>query len=129
MTLTRGHSCVLCQQRKIRCDRQKPCANCVKAKVECRVVPMQAPRRRIKRPQELYLIQRLKKYEAYMSQHGLDFQSIADSEDDLEVSSLENELVDLKTSLEENTPVATPRREDKSRSVSRFAYTSAHSQG
>jgi len=117
MTLTRGHSCVLCQQRKIRCDRQKPCANCVKAQVECRVVPSQAPRRRARRPQELYLIQRLKKYEAYMSQHGLDPQSIADSEDDMEVAGLENELGQLKASLEENAPGMAPHKEDKKKSV------------
>ncbi|CRG91711.1 Protein TANC2 [Talaromyces islandicus] len=102
--------------------RDKPCANCIKAKVECRVVPPQAPRRRAKRPQELYLIQRLKKYEAYMSQHGLDPQSIADSEDDMEVMGLENELGELKASLEENAPAAAPHREDKRKLSKWFAY-------
>jgi hypothetical protein len=63
------------------------------------------------------LIQRLKKYEAYMSQHGLDPQSIADSEDDMEVAGLENELGQLKASLEENTPGITPHKEDKKKSV------------
>lgn len=76
MKLTRGHSCVLCQQRKVRCDKNKPCANCVKAGVECKVVPPQPPRRRKKKPHERELIDRLKKYESLLSQHGVDFEPI-----------------------------------------------------
>ncbi len=76
MKLTRGHSCVLCQQRKVRCDKNKPCANCVKANVECRVVPPQPPRRRKKKPHERELVERLKKYEALLNQHGVTFEPI-----------------------------------------------------
>ncbi|KAJ4250972.1 hypothetical protein NW762_011622 [Fusarium torreyae] len=28
-------SCVLCRQRKVKCDRQQPCSNCVHCKLEC----------------------------------------------------------------------------------------------
>ncbi len=102
MKLTRGHSCVLCQQRKVRCDKQKPCANCVKAQVECRVVPPQPPRRRKKKPHERDLIERLRKYESLLSQHGVNFDPIAqdlkpsDNADD--VADLEQDLSGLKTS-------------------------------
>jgi hypothetical protein len=102
MKLTRGHSCVLCQQRKVRCDKQKPCANCVKAQVECRVVPPQPPRRRKKKPHERDLIDRLRKYESLLSQHGVNFEPIAhelkpsDHADD--VADLEQDLSGLKTS-------------------------------
>ena len=75
--LTRGTSCVLCQQRKVRCDKNKPCANCVKARVECRVVPPQPPRRRKKRLQEKDLVERLKKYETMLSENNIKFESIA----------------------------------------------------
>lgn len=75
--LTRGTSCVLCQQRKVRCDKNKPCANCVKARVECRVVPPQPPRRRKKRLQEKDLVDRLKKYEVLLSENNIEFESIA----------------------------------------------------
>lgn len=74
--LTRGHSCVLCQQRKVRCDKNKPCANCVKAGVECKIVPPQPPRRRKKKPHERELIERLRKYETLLSQNGVDFEPI-----------------------------------------------------
>ncbi|WYZ46430.1 hypothetical protein EsH8_IX_000655 [Colletotrichum jinshuiense] len=77
MKLTRGTSCVLCQQRKVRCDKNKPCANCVKARVECRVIPPQPPRRRKKRLQERDLVDRLKKYETLLAENGVKFDPIA----------------------------------------------------
>ncbi|KAJ0115294.1 colonial-22 [Diaporthe amygdali] len=103
MKLTRGHSCVLCQQRKVRCDKNKPCANCVKAGVDCKVVPPQPPRRRKKKPQERELVDRLKKYEALLSQHGVDFEPIGQhlKSSDLavdEVDEIEHGIEGLKTS-------------------------------
>ncbi|KAI0019542.1 fungal-specific transcription factor domain-containing protein [Xylariomycetidae sp. FL0641] len=74
--VTRGHSCVLCQQRKVRCDKKKPCSNCVKAGVDCRVVPPQPPRRRKKRIPERDLVERLRKYEALLSQNGVEFDAL-----------------------------------------------------
>lgn len=112
MKLTRGHSCVLCQQRKVRCDKQKPCANCVKAQVECRVVPPQPPRRRKKKPHERDLIDRLRKYESLLSQHGVNFEPIAhelkpsDHGDD--VTDLEHDLSGLKTSPSSTTDNVLP---------------------
>ena len=108
MKLTRGHSCVLCQQRKVRCDKQKPCANCVKAQVECRVVPPQPPRRRRKKPHERDLIERLKKYESLLAQHGVSFDPIADdlkaSDPAEDVADLGQDLSGLKTSPESSAP-------------------------
>lgn len=76
MKVTRGHSCILCQQRKVRCDKSKPCSNCVKAGVECRVVPPQPPRRRKKRVPERDLVERLRQYEALLTQHGIEFDGL-----------------------------------------------------
>ena len=105
MKLTRGTSCVLCQQRKVRCDKNKPCANCVKARVECRIIPPQPPRRRKKRLQEKDLIDRLKKYEALLTDNGVKFDSIGadlrvvnDRESIDEVAELEEGFEGLKTS-------------------------------
>ncbi|TDZ53157.1 Aurofusarin cluster transcription factor aurR2 [Colletotrichum trifolii] len=116
MKLTRGTSCVLCQQRKVRCDKNKPCANCVKARVECRVIPPQPPRRRKKRLQERDLVDRLKKYEALLSENGVKFDPIAadlkasdrdNNVDDAshidDVADLENDFEGLKTSPEGST--------------------------
>lgn len=96
MKLTRGHSCVLCQQRKVRCDKQKPCANCVKAQVECRVVPPQPPRRRKKKPQERELIDRVRKYESMLAQAGINFDPIAH---ELKSSDLGDDVTDLEQNL------------------------------
>ncbi|KAK0630755.1 fungal-specific transcription factor domain-containing protein [Bombardia bombarda] len=119
MKLTRGHSCVLCQQRKVRCDKQKPCANCVKAGVECRVVPPQPPRRRKKKPHERDLIDRLRKYEVLLTQHGVHFDPIAhdlkhiDNADD--VADLEQDLSGLKTSPSSAADHVSPNDNDKSK--------------
>jgi len=80
-------------------------------------VPMQAPRRRKKTPQECYLLRRLKKYEAFMAQNGLDYGSIADNEVELDIAHLESELSELKTSLEDNEPTVASVKEDKRKSV------------
>ncbi len=110
MKLTRGTSCVLCQQRKVRCDKQKPCSNCVKAGAECRVVPPQPPRRRKKRLQERDLLERLKKYEDLLRQHNIKFDALdhdAKSEATHEdVDELENDFENLKTSPSEGDYVS-----------------------
>lgn len=43
-------SCVVCHNRKVKCDRQEPCSNCAKAKVECVYRPP-PPRRRKRGPE------------------------------------------------------------------------------
>jgi hypothetical protein len=56
----------------VKCDKQSPCTNCVKSKVECvfRVPP--APRRRKKRLQEDLLLARLRKCEELLKSKGID---------------------------------------------------------
>lgn len=121
--LTRGTSCVLCQQRKVRCDKNKPCSNCVKAGVECRVVPPQPPRRRKKRLHEKDLVDRLKKYEELLKENGVKFDSLDkdlrsdDKEDD--VDDLENDFEGLKTTPEDS---ASPSSTQASRLVIVFFY-------
>jgi hypothetical protein len=107
MKLTRGTSCVLCQQRKVRCDKQKPCSNCVKAGAECRVVPPQPPRRRKKRLQERDLLERLKKYEDLLRQHNIKFDAwdIKSETTHEDVEDLENDFENLKTSPSDGTYV------------------------
>ena len=85
-SLKKGHSCILCQQRKVRCDQQKPCANCLRARVECRVVAAPLGRWRKKGTGKTFhgqktlhkqdLITQIRKYESLLSQHGIRFDSI-----------------------------------------------------
>jgi hypothetical protein len=70
------HPCVLCQQRKIKCDRNNPCQNCTKAKVECIPASALPPRRRKKRFPEAELLARLRKYEEHLKAYGADIDAI-----------------------------------------------------
>lgn len=110
MKLTRGTSCVLCQQRKVRCDKQKPCSNCVKAGAECRVVPPLPPRRRKRRLQERDLLERLRKYEDLLRQHNIKFDALDhDTKSEVareDVEELENDFENLKTSPSERDYVS-----------------------
>jgi hypothetical protein len=70
--ITRGHSCVLCQQRKVKCDKRKPsCGNCIKARAECIPSAPTQPRRRKRKLAETDLVGRLRKYEHLLKTHGI----------------------------------------------------------
>lgn len=62
-------ACVLCQQRKIKCDRTSPCANCVRAGEQCEP----AARQRRRRFAERDLLARLRHYESLLHQHNIKF--------------------------------------------------------
>lgn len=83
---------MLCQQRKVRCDQQKPCSGCVRAQVECKVAPIQPPRRKKRKTQEVDLIDRLKRYEALMTQNGVNFSSILDNDRERNASEMASDI-------------------------------------
>ena len=68
-------SCVLCQQRKVKCDKKSPCSACTKAGVTCVAATAQPPRRRKRSAPEETLLARLKRYEALLKNHGVDVES------------------------------------------------------
>ncbi|KAG4419499.1 hypothetical protein IFR04_007373 [Cadophora malorum] len=80
--ITRGHSCILCQQRKVKCDRQKPCSNCIKARAECIPSAPLQPRRRKRKLTEIDLAARLRKYEHLLRTHGVKIDHDDDSPPD-----------------------------------------------
>jgi hypothetical protein len=84
--ITRGHSCILCQQRKVRCDKQKPCSNCIKARAECIPSAPAGPRRRRRKLTETDLVGRLRRYEHLLKKHGVKL----DDEDDGEAENNED---------------------------------------
>ena len=61
-------SCVLCQRRKIKCDRTVPCSNCVKANVVCTPSKPAPPRQRTRPRQDLQ--ERLAKCENLLRQYA-----------------------------------------------------------
>ncbi|KAK3327036.1 hypothetical protein B0T19DRAFT_460069 [Cercophora scortea] len=69
-------ACVLCQQRKVKCDRKFPCANCVRAGVHCVPANMLGPRPRRRRFPERELLDRLGHYESLLRQHNVRFEPL-----------------------------------------------------
>jgi hypothetical protein len=82
--ITRGHSCILCQQRKVRCDRQKPCANCIKARAECVPSAPTLPRRRRRKLAETDIAGRLKRAEHLLRTHGVKIDDDEEEEQDVQ---------------------------------------------
>ncbi|KAF2466207.1 uncharacterized protein BDR25DRAFT_269406 [Lindgomyces ingoldianus] len=69
-------ACVRCQQRKIKCDRRFPCANCNTSHAQC-VPATLAPRgRRRRRLPERELLERLRKYEDLLHQNNVKFEPL-----------------------------------------------------
>jgi hypothetical protein len=63
-------SCVTCRRRKVKCDKKQPCANCVKAHIDCIFPsPGRAPRKP-RKPQDSELIERLKRLEGVVRSLG-----------------------------------------------------------
>ncbi|KAF4466599.1 transcription factor [Fusarium albosuccineum] len=61
-------ACVLCQHRKIKCDRNTPCSNCLKANVTC-TPSTPAPARKRRRPNQ-DLQERLARCEQLLKQYA-----------------------------------------------------------
>ncbi|KAK9322024.1 hypothetical protein V1517DRAFT_362119 [Lipomyces orientalis] len=72
----RKHPCVLCQRRKVKCDRNEPCANCNNAGVECVPASTLPPRKRKRRFPEAELLTRLQRYERHLRRYGADIDAI-----------------------------------------------------
>lgn len=68
-------ACQLCQQRKVKCNRMFPCANCVRAGARC-VPATLVPRQRRRRFPERDLLARIRHYEALLQQHNIEFEPL-----------------------------------------------------
>ncbi|KAJ1323901.1 proline utilization trans-activator [Microdochium nivale] len=68
-------ACLLCQQRKVRCDRKFPCANCTRSGAQC-VPATLLPRQRRRRFPERELLDRLRHYEQLLSDHNVPFEPL-----------------------------------------------------
>lgn len=80
--LHKASSCIRCFERKVKCNKEVPCDNCIKSNAECipRIPP--APRRRKKRTQEDILKAKLDQYEHLLRMKGIDVQPPGPSTED-----------------------------------------------
>ena len=68
-------ACLMCQQRKIKCNRNFPCSNCIKSQTEC-IPAALVQRRRRRRFPERELLDRLRKYEDLLRQNKIPFEPL-----------------------------------------------------
>lgn len=68
-------SCVLCAQRKVKCDRKFPCSNCTRTGLQC-VPAATIPRQRRRRFPERELLERLHHYEELLKSHNIVFEPL-----------------------------------------------------
>ena len=72
----KAHACSLCQRRKVKCDRKEPCRNCAKARVECIFRAPVPQRRRHRKPAEVTLLARLRRYEELLKGFGVKVETL-----------------------------------------------------
>ncbi|KAK2753330.1 hypothetical protein FQN55_003459 [Onygenales sp. PD_40] len=70
------YSCVLCYQRKVKCDKRDPCSSCARSGAACVFRAPAPPRRRKGKTTEGVLLARLRKYEEIIRKHGIDIENV-----------------------------------------------------
>lgn len=110
-------ACVLCQQRKIKCDRKFPCANCTKSQASC-VPATLMPRRRRRMFPERELLDRLRRYEDLLRQNNIQFESLPEN------STAENQFPNVvgADDSDDQHPASTPSTVAKSEPVYEAKY-------
>ena len=64
-------SCVICRRRKVRCNKQYPCSNCAKAKVQCVFPAPERAKRRPRKPPDSEMLVRLRRLEGVIQGMGM----------------------------------------------------------
>lgn len=72
-------ACIRCAERKVKCDRQRPCSACTKHNVECIFNTTKPPRKKYKRVKVQALADRLSQYENLLREYGVDTSSLPGS--------------------------------------------------
>ncbi|EWC48825.1 hypothetical protein DRE_00130 [Drechslerella stenobrocha 248] len=67
-SMPRAFNCIICKNRKVKCDRQMPCSTCVKLNFECQYIEPGPRRKRKSSSKHENLLQRLNKYEELLRQ-------------------------------------------------------------
>lgn len=69
-------ACVLCQQRKVKCNRKFPCANCIRSRTQCVPAATLARRQRRRRFPERELLDHIRRYESLLRQNNIEFEPL-----------------------------------------------------
>ena len=73
------YSCIRCADRKVKCDRQRPCSACVKHNVDCVFNPSPPARKKRDRAKHQILADRLRHYEALLQEQGIEPSRLPDT--------------------------------------------------
>lgn len=76
-------ACVLCQQRKVKCDRKFPCANCTRNEAQC--VPATQARRQRRLFPERELLDRIHKYEGLLRRNNVEYEPLQKGSNSVEM--------------------------------------------
>jgi hypothetical protein len=107
-------SCILCKQRKIRCDRQAPCSACVRAHAQCvRQSPAPPRRRRKKKDSDLNLEAKIERYEKLLREYRVavpDPESEGDGDSPTRAQAIESTIESYRNSAAESDKRTKPLR-------------------
>lgn len=99
----KNFSCVLCSQRKVRCDRSpNGCTNCAKGRVPCIYKAPPPPRRRKKGVRDVDTTTRLRIYENALREFGVDPEELVKQESS--IASVEREISNNNDLSERSEP-------------------------
>ncbi|KAM3429088.1 hypothetical protein MY4824_008456 [Beauveria thailandica] len=68
----KAFSCLVCRQRKVRCDRAQPCRNCRRARIDCEYVAPVRGKRKRSQPSRETMRAKLRRYEDMLKTRGVD---------------------------------------------------------
>ncbi|KAE8442681.1 hypothetical protein EG329_002926 [Mollisiaceae sp. DMI_Dod_QoI] len=72
-------ACIRCAERKVKCNKQRPCSACVNHKVDCVFQPPRPPQKRRRHVNDHILADRLKYYETLFQEQGIDTRKLPDA--------------------------------------------------
>lgn len=102
--IQKSFSCVLCSQRKVKCDRRPGgCANCTKIRADCVYKVPPPPRRRRKGVRDLDATAKLRLYEDTLRELGVEPEDLV--RQDLERRSDPDNVSEINVLLEPHMPV------------------------
>jgi hypothetical protein len=99
----KSYSCLICRQRKVKCDRHNPCSNCIKAARQCSFIPPARGRRKRTKPPKEGLHAKLRRYEELLKSYGAKIEPSEYDDDDSDSESVSQPDVDMTEDADPRT--------------------------